>query len=407
MVWALPLAALTACGTAVPPDDPAGRDGRAVQRMLDQRAAAVRGRDAAAFLATVDRGSAGYRAEQRRIFRRLSAVPLRSWTYRLAHTGGFRPAAGGGRRLAAQVELRYRLAGYDTAPVVAPQYLTLAQRDGRWFVADDDGRVDGKRGVDQLWDQGRVDVVRGEHSLVLGVGQNRRLLRGIAATADRAVPALNRVWPGSWARRVVVEVPASLDRMAALLGASASGYRGIAAVTTGEVGGASDSSPADRVIVNPDAYRALGDFGRQVVITHETAHVATRAATTAATPLWLSEGFADWTGYRTPGRTPRQVAPELSEAVATGHLPKALPPDESFRFGSRPDRLSKAYEEGWLACRMIADRWGERKLVALYRAVGAAPRREGAVEGALRDVLHVSLPDFTAQWREYVAHTLG
>ncbi|MFF7649683.1 hypothetical protein ACFZCY_07470 [Streptomyces sp. NPDC007983] len=406
MVWALPLAALTACGTTVPPDDPAGRDGRAVQRMLDQRAAAVRGRDAAAFLATVDRGSTGYRAEQLRVFRRLSAVPLRSWTYRLVNTGGFRPAVGTGRRLAAQVELRYRLAGYDTAPVVAPQYLTLAQRDGRWFIADDDGRVDGKRGVDQLWEQGRVDVVRGKRSLVLGVGQNRRLLRGVAATADQAVPALDRVWPGDWARRVVVEVPASLDRMAALLGASASGYRGIAAVTTGEVGGASDSSPADRVIVNPDAYRALGDFGRQVVITHETAHVATRAATTAATPLWLSEGFADWTGYRTPGRTPSQVAPELTESVASGRLPTSLPPDDAFRFGSRPDRLSEAYEEGWLACRLIADRWGERKLVALYRAVGAAPRREGAVEDALRDVLHVSLPDFTAQWRKYVAQTL-
>lgn len=407
LVGTFTLTALGGCAPAPAPDDPEGRDGRAVQRLLDQRAAAVRERDADAFLATVDRGSARYVAEQRRVFRQMSAVPLRSWTYRLVRTGGFAPAPVGGRSLAAQVELRYRLTGYDTAPVVSAQYLTLARRAGRWYVASDDGVVDGKRGTEQLWDQGTVDVVRGAHSLVLGVGQDRRVLRAVAGIADRAVPILGRVWPHEWAGRVVVEVPGSLDRMAALLGASADGYRGIAAVTTGEVGGAGDEAPADRVIVNPEAYQVLGDFGRRVVLTHETAHVATRTATSAATPLWLSEGFADWVGYRTPGRTPRQVAPELTDAVVAGHPPTSLPRDDDFRFGSDPDRLSRAYEQGWLACRLIADRWGERKLVDFYRAVGRAPERSGAVESALRKVLGVSLTEFTELWRKYVATELG
>ncbi|MFE5122381.1 hypothetical protein [Streptomyces sp. NPDC056669] len=407
LVGTFTLTALGGCAPAPAPDDPEGRDGRAVQRLLDQRAAAVRERDADAFLATVDRGSARYVAEQRRLFRQMSAVPLRSWTYRLVRTGGFTPAPVGGRSLAAQVELRYRLTGYDTAPVVSAQYLTLARRDGRWYVASDDGLVDGKRGTEQLWDQGTVDVVRGAHSLVLGVGQDRRVLRAVAGIADRAVPVLRRVWPFEWAGRVVVEVPGSLDRMAALLGASANGYRGIAAVTTGEVGGAGDEAPADRVIVNPEAYQVLGDFGRRVVLTHETAHVATRTATSASTPLWLSEGFADWVGYRTPGRTPRQVAPELTDAVVAGHPPTSLPRDDDFRFGSDPDRLSRAYEQGWLACRLIADRWGERKLVDFYRAVGRAPERSGAVESALRKVLGVSLTEFTELWRKYVATELG
>jgi hypothetical protein len=55
--------------------------------------------------------------------------------------------------------------------------------------------------------------------------------------------------------------------MAGLLGSTDGDYRGIAAVTTGEAGGAG-AAPADRVIVNPDAYGLLGDFGRQVVLTH-------------------------------------------------------------------------------------------------------------------------------------------
>ncbi|MER6145563.1 hypothetical protein ABT174_37025 [Streptomyces sparsogenes] len=403
---ALPATALTGCGAAPPPDDAAGRDGQAVQRLLDRRAAAVRERDADAFLATVDRSSARYLAEQRRMFANLAAVPLRSWTYRLVDTGGFTPSLGQGRRLAARVELRYRISGYDTAPVVAEEYLTLAQRNGRWYVASDDGEDDGRRTSVELWDQGAVTAVRGEHSLVLGVGQDRRRLREVAAAADRGVGVLRKVWPHSWAGRVVVEVPASLDRMAALLGSSASGYRGIAAVTTGEVGGGRDAA-ADRVIVNPEAYRVLGDFGRRVVITHETAHVATRAATTAATPLWLSEGFADWAGYLGAGRAPHEVAPELAQAVAAGRLPDALPEDGAFSFGGKAERLSQAYEEGWLACRMIAQKWGERKLVAFYRAVGESPRREGAVDSALREVLGVGLGEFTALWRAYVAAQFG
>ncbi|MFC0597153.1 hypothetical protein [Streptomyces palmae] len=395
-------ATLTGCG-----DQSAETPDRAdIQRMLDRRAAAVRDKDAAAFLATVDPGTQGYRAGQRRVFGNLAKVPLRSWSYRLGETGGFRPVAGPGHRIAARVELRYRITGYDTVPVVSSQYLTLVRRSGHWYVAADGGR----RGApQQLWDQGTVRVVRGRHSLVLGVGQDPTRLRAIARTADTAVPAVAGAWGESWAGRVVVQVPSSLDRMAALLGAdSASGYRGIAAVTTGEVGGAG-AAPADRVIVNPEAYPVLGDLGRQVVMTHEAAHVATRAYTTESTPLWLSEGFADWVAYRDTGRTPRDIAPELARAVDGGEPPLELPRTEDFRFGTDPDALARAYEEGWLACRMIADRWGEQKLVDLYRAVGTGPARDrtDALNAALLTVLRVEPGQFRLLWRAYVAQALS
>ncbi|WFB09983.1 hypothetical protein LRS74_25275 [Streptomyces sp. LX-29] len=405
---------LTGCGGPAAPD--ADRTG--IQRMLDRRAAAVRDRDAAAFLATVDRDAVHYRSGQRRVFANLGDVPLRSWEYRLTGTGGFRPVAGDGHRIAATVELRYRLTGYDTAPVITEQRLTLVRRERQWFVAGAAGagatvsatRADGSGGAqrpaEQLWDQGDVEVVRGAHSLVLGVGQDRERLRSIAATADRAVPAVADAWNGKWARRVVIQVPASLERMAGLLGAPADGYRGIAAVTTGEIGGAG-AAPADRVVVNPEAYGVLGEFGRQVVLTHETAHVATRPATTSSTPLWLSEGYADWVGYRATGRSPRAIAPELARAVDAGHAPRALPRSDDFRFGTEAVHLARAYEEGWLACRMIAESWGESKLVAFYRAVGASTAQgpkaqQRAVEAALREVLGVGLDAFTAKWRAYV-----
>ncbi len=378
------LVLLVGCGGR-PATDRATAD---VQRVLDRRAAAVLAHDPSAYAATGDR--TGYT--------RVRAVPLAAWSYRVTAVDRE------GDTATADAELSYRIAGYDRAPVTTPRTLALSRgADGQWSVTSE--RPAKKAGA-QLWDQGTVAAVRGAHSLVLGVGQSGTRLRTFADLADRAVPAVSQAWGTDWARHVVLLVPKSLDGMAALLGSPASSYRGIAAVTTGETGGAA-KTPADRVIVNPDAYAVLGPVGQQVVLTHETTHVATRAHTNAATPLWLSEGYADWVGYRGTGRTPAQAAPELQNAVRQGQVPQGLPADGDFGFSGDADRLARAYEDGWMACRMIAERWGEERLKAFYRAVGEHGKRDGAVEGAMRSVLGTTLADFTAAWRQYLRDQLG
>jgi hypothetical protein len=383
VVLCLLLVALVGGGGG-PAADPA-RAG--VQRVLDRRAAALLGHDAAAYAATGT--SAG--------FDRVRAVPLADWTYRVQDVRRT------GDRATADVRLGYRLAGHDRGAVTAARTLRLTRRDGHWYVTSD--RPAEKAGQ-QPWDQGTVRVVEGRHSLVLGVGQSGAALRGFAALADRAVPAVSDAWDGDWAGRLVVVVPKSLAGMAGLLGSPASSYRGIAAVTTGETGGAADA-PADRIIVNPEAYGMLGSLGKQVVLTHEATHVATRAHTGAATPLWLSEGYADWVGYRGGARTPAQAAPELARAVAGGRVPAGLPADDDFGFTGDADELARAYESGWTACRMIAERWGEARLDAFYRAVGAHERRAGAVEDALAEVLGTTPEEFTGGWREYLRAEFG
>ncbi|MEU1848900.1 hypothetical protein ABZ499_06305 [Streptomyces sp. NPDC019990] len=378
------LVVLTGCGGR-PAADPVAAD---VQRLLDRRAAAVLAHDERAYART---GTAPDPA-------RLRHLPLAGWSYRV--TALHRT----GDRATADAELRYRLAGYDRAPVTAGRTLRLSRdADGRWSVDSD---RPAKKSAQQLWDQGAVRAVRGEHSLVLGVGQSGRSLRDYAGLADRAVPAVSRVWGTDWGRRVVVLVPKSLEGMAGLLGSTASSYRGIAAVTTGEAGTPA-RAPADRVIVNPDAFALLGGLGEQVVVTHETTHVATRRNTTAATPLWLSEGYADWVGYRATGRTPREVAPELSRAVTEGRVPTVLPDDEDFGFTGDASRLARAYESGWTACLLIADRWGEARLGDFYRAVGEHEQRSGAVEEAMRGVLGTTPEEFTRLWRGYLRQRLG
>ncbi|WP_407110132.1 hypothetical protein ACE1N8_09375 [Streptomyces sp. DSM 116494] len=377
------LVSLVACGGG-PATDAARAE---VQSLLDRRAEAVLDRDAAAYAGTGTRAG----------FDNLRAVPLADWSYRVTALDRTGDSA------TASADLRYRVAGHDRSPVVTTRSLSLSRdRDGDWSVDSD--RPARKSGQ-QLWDQGPARAVRGERSLVLGVGQPAGKLRDYAELADRAVPAVSDAWGPEWTRRVVVLVPGSLEGMAGLLGSPASSYRGIAAVTTGATG-TDGPAPADRVIVNPDAFGLLGDPGRQVVLTHETAHVATRAHTSASTPLWLSEGFADWVGYRGGDRAPAEVAPELAYAVSRGEVPGALPEDEDFGFSGDADGLARAYEGGWLACRMIAGHWGEERLRAFYRAVGAHPSRDGAVENALAEVLDTTPEAFTLQWHDYIQDAL-
>ncbi|MFJ5259210.1 hypothetical protein ACIQAC_01865 [Streptomyces sp. NPDC088387] len=373
------LVALVSCaggpGTDAGPAD--------VQRLLDRRASALLDRDATAFLATGARSG----------YDNLRDVPLAAWSYRVTD---LRTA---GDTATVDAELSYRIGGHDKAPVTTARTLRLDRgADGGWRVASDRPAA---KSAQQLWDQGPVTVITGEHSLVMGVGQSPAFLRDFAALADRAVPAVSDAWDTGWGEQVVVLVPKSLDGMAALLGSPASSYRGIAAVTTGEVGG-SGSAPADRIIVNPEAYGLLGASGKQVVLTHETTHVATRAHTNAATPLWLSEGYADWVGYRGTGRGPAEAAPELARAVTEGNVPQELPVDGDFGFTDDADALARAYEGGWMACRLIAERWGEERLGAFYRAVGAHGKRAGAVETALRQVLGTTPEAFTLEWRRYL-----
>ncbi|MEU7659850.1 hypothetical protein [Streptomyces lincolnensis] len=378
------LAALVGCAGGPAADGTKAQ----VQRLLDRRATAVLDRDQAAFTRT---GALSW-------FQNLSAVPLAGWSYRV--TAVHRT----GDTATADVELGYRVQNHDTAPVTVARTVDLSvDLEGRWYV---DAERPADKAPRQLWDQGEVIVVRGEHSLVMGVGQTGETLHTYADLADRAVPAVSDAWGTDWSRQVVVLVPKSLEDMAALLGSPASSYRGIAAVTTGETG-APARAPSDRIIVNPDAYGVLGAVGKQVVLTHETTHVATRTATTAATPLWLSEGYADWVGYRGSGRTPAQAAPELGEAVGAGRAPRALPGDRDFGFSGDADELARAYESGWMACRMIAERWGEVRLGEFYAAVGAHAKRAGAVEDAMKSILGTTPGEFTAEWREYLRVQLG
>lgn len=310
--------------------------------------------------------------------------------------------AGEPDRLTVTAELTVRVAGYDEYPVVHPRRLVLLRAGDGWRVE----REEGTGGPAPLWDLGSVRAASGAHCLVLGLAGGPDPAQ-LAAVADRAVPAVTALWGTAWAGRLLLELPATEEQFGRLLDADPAGWTGMAAVTTAAPG-APWHTPADRVLVNPEAYRGLSDFGRQVVTTHEAVHVATRADTRAWTPLWLSEGVADWTGYRDSGRSPRQIAPELARDVAAGKVPSALPADRDFTAGAAG--IAQAYEQSWLACDLIARRFGADRLVAYYRAVGAAGAgagREQQSDRVLRDELGLGLGEFTELWAAEVRRLAG
>ncbi|MFI1310171.1 hypothetical protein ACH4TS_08400 [Streptomyces albidoflavus] len=379
----LGLAALLTAGCARAPG-PAPLDRERATALLDRRATALRERDPAAWSATSTGGTG-----QDSLWARLAEVPLAGWAYRV--TG----VEAGSAAATVEATLRYRLRGEDPAPATARRLLGLVRHEGRWRVRSEEAAPGTAR---LLWDQGSVRTRRGSWGLVLGTGSAGEV-REFARLAERAVPVADDVWGGDWPRRVVVLVPGSLAGTAALLGGEPDGYRGVAAVTTGSP---EPGTPADRIVVNPEAYRELDARGRQFVLTHETVHVATRSATGPATPLWLSEGFADLAAHRAAPRPLAAAAPALSAAVARGEVPRALPDDAAFAFDGDSGALDRAYEGGWLACRLLADRWGEERLRAFYRAAGTR-----AGEAPFREVLGTTRAEFTAAWRAYLRERLG
>lgn len=377
------------------------RAARAVTALLHDRAGALRRGDRSGWLAGVDHSSGALRAREERLFDELRALPLQRWSWTVRDVTAKqlpsqRKPSGRAEAWSVQVRLRYRLVGFDAADVVRTRSLTVVRRGSAWRItAAGDGPVTGQH---DPWELGPVEVVRGRAALVVGAAP-RAVLRTYASTADRAVARVRAVWGDDWARRVVVVVPRDARDMARLLGGDGAGLEQTAAVTNGHLAGG--GAVLDRVVVNPGPFGQLGTLGRQVVLTHEVTHVATRTSTPSALPRWLSEGFADYVAYRDSGVPVAVAAPDVLGEVRRGHVPERFPQSGDFDPAVlAPGQVSSAYEGAWLACRLIARRYGEPTLLRFYRAAGA--RKAAALEEAFRDVLDTTGERFLADWRSYL-----
>jgi hypothetical protein len=384
-----------------------------VSALLARHGAAVTGHSGSKFLADVDASGAAtdFRTRQSAEIAALAAVPLQSWSYQVSSpvTDGAALAAAskrfGAPATIVHLSLQYQLAGVDPEPSVHDLWWTFVRRGGSVFAAaDDDLARTGGTSWRGPWDFGPVQVYRGAASLVLshpGSGVNPA---AIGAAADAAVRAVSGVIGTGWAQRVGVVVTSSATELDALGGDSA--VTDISAVTVFDLAPGADGAPTGaRVLLDPASVARLTPTGLATVLRHEITHIATAAATTINSPRWLVEGLAEYVANLGDRRPPTTIAAELRREVVAGTVPAALPTDAEFAAGAA--RAAQAYEESWLACRLIAARAGTAGLLRLYRTVGAsAAPGDGPVTTGMRAVLHESVAQFVAQWRAYLTRTL-
>ncbi len=197
--------------------------------------------------------------------------------------------------------------------------------------------------------------------------QSTAMLRRFADLADWAVPAVADAWDGDWSRRVVVVVPRSVESMAGLLGSPASSspghrrghHRGDGRPGTRPRGPDHRQPPTRTGCSAASASRSCSPTRRPTSPPAPTPPRPPRCGSPRATPTG--------SGYRDTGRTAAQAAPNWPRR-SPGADARAAADGRGLRLHRRGGGTGPAYEGGWLACRMIAEQWGEDRLDAFYRA---------------------------------------
>jgi hypothetical protein len=153
----------------------------------------------------------------------------------------------------------------------------------------------------------------------------------------------------------------------------------------------SDSPVA--ILVNPNVFPTLSPLGRRVVIAHESAH-ATTVDGAAGMTAWLAEGFADHVAISGVHAAEIRSLRAAGRGVRRDGLPLHLPSDSAF--ATSAPQLNSTYAQSWIAVRLLADRYGERRLARFYDAVAADPE---ALHRALRRRLGTTIGEVTSRWR--------
>jgi hypothetical protein len=391
---------LAGCGTpSAPPPAPPPASATAAapapaQLVVDDLLRAARAGDRPAFDAAVSTADSSFADRARLLYGNLRALPWAALDVQLQPRR--EPVPG---RLAdllgpdawrQAATVRWRLDG-ETATAEHSIWLTFTPTGGRPQLAGTEPPTDEPARPQPVWWTGPVTAAsRAGVTVLVGSGQPPKdwLDRAAAAAAEvrrRVSAGAARRWDGA----LVVEVPASRAAFEAVLGADPGSYAGIAAVALSEGPAA---GAALRVVVNPEAIRALTPLGVAVVLTHETVHVATRSPDSPA-PTWIVEGLADQVALAAHPEAAAGVTEPLLERVRAEGPPDGLPGDEAFLAGA--DDLAVSYAAAWTLCRHIADTWSAEALQQLYTALDSGQ----GLDEALSATLDTDERRLTAGWR--------
>ena len=285
----------------------------------------------------------------------------------------------------------WRIDAFDATPASAEVRVDFrSAADAGVAIVD----VGGTGGVSPVWLSGPVQVRRSADTLVLAARDPGRYAR----LARRAVVVVRRVLP-RWRDGLVVEVPRSATALDAALDVERGTFANVAGVTAAADGSTGDAAPV-HVFLNPEQLRDLRPAGAQVVVSHEAAHVALDAPASDL-PAWLSEGFADYVALRDVDLPLRTTAAQIIRQVRRDGVPRALP--DSDDFDEESHYFGAAYEASWIACRLLAQRHGERSLLTFYRRADGAQDLDALFVRTFGTTEQV----FTRQWQDVLSDLAG
>lgn len=370
----------TSSGTAAAPaPDRRLRRAAAAGDALDALERAVAAGDRAAFTDVYGGSRAG------RLYDTLTALPLSGWDLQLVATESRRESTWVG-----DVEARWSLAGFDERQVDVEVDVTFEQvRHGAATIITSIAPEESARTPEWLLGDTTVRQVRD----ALVISTRPALTDHVLAQTRRAIRDVRQVLP-DFSDSVVVVVPEDAAQLEQVLGGRRKSYAEIAAVTTTIDGTIDDSAPV-RVALNPAVYRDLEPLGGQVVLSHEITHAVTDAAISHA-PLWLVEGFADYVALLGKPVPVDVAAAQILQQVRRSGPPTALP--SSADFYSSAGGLGASYQAAWLACRLIASRYGEDSLIELYQRA----LEDDDIDAVMSDTLGTDVERFTRQWQTYL-----
>ncbi|HEX8004422.1 MAG TPA: hypothetical protein VF519_17175 [Mycobacteriales bacterium] len=391
----------------------------AIEALFDRRAAAVTKRDRAAFLADLDDTDEEFVRRQGEVFDSLGKLEFTSWEYRLrdetyslANVDWERYKRFDDIALPV-LTLHYQLKGYDTQPVVRRVVYTVV-RDGKaWRIANDrdlqDATTSGTSVRVDPWENGPITVAKSKNGLVIGHPDDADAIAGIQKEVEDAVRHVSSFVGKAWGEKTVVILPANHEELEYVLENPDVPFEFAAIAhpefTTldEEFGG---QFAGTRVVINPDNFDADSPFNRQL-IRHELTHVALFRRTGPLSPRWLVEGIAEWVGNAGLTQPTPVLAPSFAEQVEEDGPPSYLPLDSDFGFIGE---AGVGYDAGWLLCRYIAMRWGNKALLRFYDEMGnrkflSTPGDK--LDRSLREVLHTDAAALLKAWRPYVRAIVG
>jgi hypothetical protein len=357
------------------------------QRILNQRARAVRDQDIGLFLRRVDHKDTALMARQRQYFRNLVQLPLSRFSYRVTSEQWDDASVSktwGDDVHIPQIVLTMQLEEFDAVPTERTVGFAFSFSGGRAMIVSDRSAT-GKRffrGTPAPWDLSAITVRQEPGVLGIFDSRTRTSAEAVTTSVRNGIAQLNRALPFTWSDRVVVYSVESPRILASFRDVPGGAIEHLGAMTFPTYATAEGSQVAStRMLVMPSSVSA-GEVFLGRIVRHELSHIAIGVRDDGA-PAWVSEGIAEYLGAREVSVRDR--------IIPTAALVRARTADDGMPVSKDFNNSEQEwhYALSWMACDYVADTFGESRLWELVDTMhnGGEGTEDDAQDRVLDQVL--------------------